>query len=469
MPNSHADLQATLNHAADAATQAAGWMRAHSDQIARLLLALADALDQSKQLLIATAAIETNLLPAELEPELVRTIANLRSFSVLAARYPHASASVGGLQRVFCSLGPVAVFGASNFPLAYGYLGTDASSALAACCPVIVKAHPLQPRTYGLQAQIAAEVITKLALPPGVLQLIENHSHDTQVLGTALVAHPQIRAVGFTGSIQGGLALQRVTMQRPLPIPFYGELGSVNPQIILPEALVANAQGLASALAGSLIARAGQQCTCPGVWIVMEAAKSPHAWTAWCRSLREVLEQAPARALLAPHITKAYLTACERWRRTPGVSIVFDPPPNPSPSPTSIVRPCLLQTDWQTALNYPHLLEENFGPAAMIIHCDSPLQVQQMLDRIGGSLVASLWTDPASLQGPLSTALLTWRDTLAQQAGRVVLQGVPTGVQVSPLMHHGGPHPASTRPESTAVGDQAVFRWLRPVTLQNWV
>lgn len=461
-------------HACKLASDATVWMDLHPEPVAAWMLQVADALLQQRPQLIQTAAAETHLFPSELEPELLRTALNLRSFAVLASRRETVGEYKGrenfgtNLQRslrlVHVPLGPVAVIGASNFPLAYGYLGTDATSALAAGCPVIVKSHPLQPRTYALQAQIARQAADRLGLPAGVLQLLEGPVESTLERGTALVIHPSIRAVGFTGSLQGGRALERLAQQRTVPIPFFGELGSVNPQLILPGALNTEGRVIARTLTQSLIARAGQQCTCPGLWIILNPEANVQTLEAFLSSARDVLATAPARRLLSPAIARAFRNTCQSWLATPGVTLVFAPDFTTgirSQDANDPVQPCLALADAQTVRSNPRLLEENFGPAALIVNCQSPREVEELLQAIGGTLVASLWHGDCEPPD-------NWPRLLTHIAGRVVLQGVPTGVQVSPLMQHGGPFPASTRPESSAVGDRAVTRWQRPVALQGW-
>jgi NADP-dependent aldehyde dehydrogenase len=330
---------------------------------------------------------------------------------------------------------------------------------------VIVKSHPLQPRTYALQAEIARRAAHDLQVPEGVMQLLDGPVESTHALGVELVSHPLIRAIGFTGSVQGGLALQRVAQQRSSPVPFFGELGSVNPQLILPHALTELGPSIAAMLSQSLIARAGQQCTCPGVWIILHEDPDSDCHQAFYRAASDLLMQSPPRRLLSPAIGRAYQQTCQAWLNTLGVFAIFTHAHAASSSHAdhqdALVRPLLAQARADLVLNCRSLLDENFGPAALIVTCQTAHEVHQVLEAIGGTLVASLWAGPGDMLEP-------WPATLAQIAGRVVLHGVPTGVRVSPSMQHGGPFPASTRPDSSAVGDRSILRWQRPVTIQGW-
>jgi NADP-dependent aldehyde dehydrogenase len=400
------------------------------------LHALCDALTGAREQILAVAAAETGLTEARLTAELERTTGQLR---LLADRIATAGAAVvspaaaaGGADVVLIRVpvGPVAVFAASNFPLAFGVLGGDTAAALAAGCPVVVKAHPAQPRTADLLAGVATAV-----LPEGVFRLV----HGGAEVSLALVRDPAIRAVAFTGSPSGGRALMDAAAARPDPIPVYAEMGSLNPVFVLPSALPDPAwpATLAAAVTGS----AGQLCTKPGLVVVPPDAEEFVAAFGAAVATAEPFERMLTPAMAAAHA---------EWRaRAAGHGMVTA---GGSPRHAFTVEVDKLDGE---------LLEEHFGPAAVILRTPAE-RYGEVAAALQGSLTATILADP---HDGLLPGLLA---DLVPLAGRVVLNGVPTGVAVCDAMQHGGPWPATGNPLHTSVGTRAVDRFLRPVALQGF-
>jgi NADP-dependent aldehyde dehydrogenase len=352
------------------------------------------------------------------------------------------------LRRMLRPLGPVAVFGASNFPLAYSVAGGDTASALAAGCPVVVKGHPAHPGTGEMVAAAVSRAVAKVGLHPGTFSFLHSGGERDLAVGTELVSHPAIKAVGFTGSPVGGMALVRLAASRSDPIPVFAEMGSVNPVVILPGALAANPADLAGKLAASATASYGQMCTCPGL---IFAVQSP-AFDALKVALSAAFAAAKPAPMLSPRVRDGYLRRLGDNAHTSGVEILA--------GSESQASPALLAVDAATFIASPGLHEECFGPAAILVACRSVAEMLEAAAHIPGSLTATLWADA-------SDDASRFVDLLTQRAGRFIVNGVPTGVEVSPAMVHSGPMPACNRPDTTAVGPQAIRRWCRPVCYQN--
>jgi NADP-dependent aldehyde dehydrogenase len=346
-------------------------------------------------------------------------------------------------------LGPVAMFSASNFPFAFSVLGGDTASALAAGCPVVVKAHSghllLSNRVFGLIQQVLAAQ----GLPAGLVGMIQGGGND---VGVRLVRHPAIAAGAFTGSTRGGAALQAEASARPRPIPFYGELGSINPVIALPSVLAAKGSELAATLAGSITMGCGQFCTSPGVIVLFKGAESD----AFVAQLRSGLVAQQPHAMLTPGMRGALDAGVAHLLESGAQALVHEPGTATAP------RPFLAEVQAAEFIARPALREEVFGPASLIVWVDSVAQALQVLQAVGGSLTVTLWGAEAETED--SRALV--RGAMAI-AGRVLFAGVPTGVAVTAGQQHGGPWPSSTQPMTTSVGDAALDRFLRPVALQD--
>jgi len=446
-----------VNEAMNCAGAAAPvWSQTAPELRARFLETIAAEMEALASDLIQTAIQETNLDEARLNGERMRTTGQLRMYAAMLREGSWVEAAIDtalearpDLRKMYTALGPVVVFGASNFPLAYSTAGGDTASALAAGCPVVVKAHPAHPRTSLLVAGAIDRAAAACNVPEGVFQHIEDEGFET---GKALVVHPQTRAVGFTGSLSGGMALHGYAQQRPDPIPVFAEMGSVNPMLVLPEAVSKRGEAIAQACAGSITLGMGQFCTNPGLMLGID-----------CRGLRHFIEvlgqhitQSKSAPMLHPGIQQSYT---EKLSKTLGSKGVFLAGQADAAAPSAAVA-------WVSGddfLQNPHLHEEVFGPFSLMVLCKDAAQLAQALDALGGQLTCSLWAEPEDLQ-----AMPELLDITRRKAGRIVLNGVPTGVAVAPAMTHGGPFPASTDSRFTAVGIHAVRRWVRPVSFQNF-
>lgn len=454
---------AGIDQAARASAAAADAFAATSAaQRAELLRALAAALETDREALVALADRESGLGLPRLNGELDRTTFQLRGFAdVLERGDAHAvvdDAAIAGappagrprLTRVRVPLGPVAMFAASNFPFAFSVLGGDTASALAAGCPVVVKAHPAHPGLSRRTAALAQQVVAAQGLPSGVFQFVEGGAID---VGVALVKAPAIAAVAFTGSFKGGTALAKIAAERPRPIPFYGELGSVNPLVVLPAALATNSDELAGTLAASICLGAGQFCTSPGVVVVPAGA----AGDGFVHAFAQALKALQPHAMLSAGIRATFDRGVAQWRAAPQLKPLLD-----EASDGIAPRPFLAEAQAADFIASPALHEEVFGAAALVVRVASTDETVSVLKAVGGSLTVTLWGAEADSD---DTRRLVRAAT--QVAGRVLFSGVPTGVAVTAAQQHGGPYPASTQPFTTSVGYAALDRFLRPVALQD--
>ena len=458
--NIPADIDA-LARAAHAAF--AAWGASDAATRAALLRGLADALEANRERLVPLADEETHLGPVRLNGEFDRTAFQLRGFATQVeqgAAFTSTDdpavpgAPPGGhphLLRTRVPLGPVAMFAASNFPFAFSVLGGDTASALAAGCPVVVRAHSGHPGLSREVAALAAGVVAAQGLPSGVFGLVDRPGND---VGAALVAHPLITAAAFTGSVRGGLALEKIAQARPRPIPFFGELGSVNPVVALPAALATRGDELAKGLAGSITMGCGQFCTSPGVILVPTGADGD----AFVAALVAALRSAPTHAMLTPQMRAGFEAGRAAWAAHPALQALLAEPAAEGALP----RPFLAQVEAATFIADAHLHEEVFGPAALVVRVADTAQAIDVLRAVGGTLTVTIWgADEAS---EANTALVR---AAAQVAGRVLFAGFPTGVAVTAGQQHGGPFPSSTQPVTTSVGWAAMDRFLRPVALQD--
>ncbi|MDP2018025.1 aldehyde dehydrogenase (NADP(+)) [Hydrogenophaga sp.] len=459
-------LRASTPEDIDMAAQAAfaafdTWGSSTGAQRAGLLNALAAALEADREALVALADVETALGTARLNGELDRTAFQLRRFADIAtggvpfdrlddpavAGAPPVGHPAMVLQRV--PLGPVAMFAASNFPFAFSVLGGDTASALAAGCPVVVKAHPGHPllsqRVFGL----IQGVLKAQGLPAGLVGLVQGAGVE---VGVALVRHPLIAAGAFTGSTRGGAALQAEANARARPIPFYGELGSINPVVALPAALQARGAELATTLAGSIVQGCGQFCTNPGLIVLIDGAEADTFVT----QLITALATQQPHAMLTTGMRRAFDAGVARFVEHGAQPLVQQPGSAQAPGPQ------LLQVSAEKFLQQSALHDEVFGPSSLIVRAASHAEALAVLAAVGGSLTVTVWGADTESD---DTRLLV-RGAMAI-AGRVLFAGVPTGVAVTAAQQHGGPWPASTAPMTTSVGDAALQRFLRPVSLQD--
>ena len=427
---------------------------------AALLRAAADGVESRAAELIAAADAETALGVPRLTGELARVAYQFRFFAdivddgaflgvVIDEPDPSATPPRPALRRWKVPIGTVAVFAASNFPFAFSVPGGDTASALAAGCPVVVKAHPDHPQTSELAAATIREAAVKVGLPADVLTLIQGYQ-----AGADLVRHPLIAAVGFTGSIPGGRALFDLAAARPSPIPFYGELGSLNPVLITERAAETRPAEIAAGLVASYTLGQGQFCTKPGL-VLVPAGQAGDALT---RSARETAAEAAPGALLDARMREHFLAGFAARAAAPGVRTLAAAAAAPSDDAPQAVRAGLLEVD--AADLGGDLLEECFGPVTVLVRYRDAADAETVLSSLGGNLTATLHAESGE---PDAAA---WLTRLSRFAGRVVFGGWPTGVAVAPAMTHGGPYPATTTP-TTSVGGTAIDRWLRPVTYQT--
>jgi len=350
------------------------------------------------------------------------------------------------LRKMNVPLGPVVVFGASNFPFAYSTLGGDVASALAAGCPVIVKAHPMHPHTSELSARIILAVAREMGLPDGVFSHLQAIDYK---VGEALVLHPQVKAVGFTGSIQGGTALLQLANSRLVPIPVYAEMGSSNPMVFTTGALTNRGESIAKEVAASIALSAGQFCTSPGLLFMIDSDASGE----FLSTLTSLLQQTESQVMLHPGIYKQYDR--QAGQQLKGSEILVN-----GLRSSNKIQPSLVKIGGKQFIKEPGRAEEVFGSFATAVVCASEAELYACLNALSGQLTASLYIESQENGAALMLALQRF-------AGRIIVNGVPTGVAVATAMQHGGPFPSSSVPSSTAVGADAIQRFMRPVCFQN--
>lgn len=430
---------------------------------AAFLEAIADNIEALGDALIDRAVAETGLPRARIQGERGRTCGQLRTFArtvragewldvrVDTAQPERQPLPRADLRQRHLPLGPVAVFGASNFPLAFSVAGGDTASALAAGCPVIVKAHGAHPGTSELVGRALAKAVEDCGLPQGVFSLLYGSGTD---VGIALVTDPRIKAVGFTGSRSGGLALTHAAQARPEPIAVYAEMSSINPVYLFPGALQARAEGLAQGFVASLTLGAGQFCTNPGLVIAIEGS----ALQRFIATASELLRGCAAQTMLTPGIFNAYETGVAALTEHAHVAAKGQAAEGPNQGQAH-----LFVTQARAFLSNEHLQAEVFGAASLVVVCASDAEVRQVSEHLEGQLTATLHVDEADL-----ARAKTLLPVLERKAGRLLVNGWPTGVEVCDAMVHGGPFPATSDSRSTSVGTAAILRFLRPVCYQDF-
>ena len=454
---------ALVDRAAEAAEEAF-WSYGYSsrEERAAFLDRIADEIEARAEAITEIGTAETGLPVARLQGERGRTTGQLRLFAshiragdyldrrhdpALPDRQPAPRPEIRLVQR---PVGPVAVFGASNFPLAFSTAGGDTAAALAAGCPVIVKGHSAHPGTAEIVAEAVHAAIAACGVHPGVFSLIQGGRRD---VGTALVTHPRIKAVGFTGSLAGGRALFDLCAQRPEPIPVFGELGSVNPMFLLPNAMAARADSLGAGWAASLTMGAGQFCTNPGIAVVVDGADADCFTEATAAALAKVGPQ----VMLTEGIARAFREGQARFQSRNTVRPVYE-----TTSEGRSANPNLYEISGAHFLADHAVSEEVFGPLGLIVRVGAMEEMMSIASALDGQLTATLHMDPKDTAD--ARRLLP---VLERKAGRVLANGFPTGVEVVDSMVHGGPYPASTNFGATSVGTMAIRRFLRPVSFQN--
>ncbi|WP_426164552.1 aldehyde dehydrogenase (NADP(+)) [Pseudoduganella sp. R-31] len=430
---------------------------------AAFLEAVASNIDALGATLTERAMAETGLPQARLEGERGRTVNQLRLFAkvVRDGHWQHATLDSALPQRTpprpdlrlrKIAVGPVAVFGASNFPLAFSVAGGDTASALAAGCPVVVKAHAAHPGTSELVARAVQKAVADCGMPEGVFSMIHG---DGRVVGQALVANPSIKAVGFTGSRQGGTALMRTAAARHEPIPVYAEMSSINPVFMLPAVLAANAEALGAAFVESLTMGVGQFCTNPGLVIGVAGPD----FDRFAAAAAAALQPKGAGTMLTAGIHKAYESGVGRLSDAAGVKLLAL---GQQEGAGCAAQAALFRVDAETFVASHALQEEVFGPASVLIACRDEAEMLRLAASLEGQLTATVHC--TADDHPLAGRLLP---TLERKAGRVLFNGFPTGVEVCHAMVHGGPFPATSDTRTTSVGATAIERFLRPVSYQN--
>jgi 2,5-dioxopentanoate dehydrogenase len=433
--------------------------RAHFlEEIAQAILDIGDEL-------IERAMAETGLPRGRIEGERGRTAGQLRLFATVVREGSWIEARIdpaqpnrtplprSDLRQRHIALGPVAVFGASNFPLAFSVAGGDTASALAAGCPVVVKAHPAHPGTSELVGRAVQAAVKRCGLPEGVFSMLFGQGND---IGVALVTDPRIQAVGFTGSRSGGIALMKAAAARPEPIPVYAEMSSINPVFLLPRALAARADAIGRAFVGSVTLGAGQFCTNPGLVMALDG---PDLET-FLASAAAALAAAPAATMLTPSIVKAYQSGIDRLEANPDITRAAQGKPQSGPAEG---RAALFVTTAAAFAADPAMEEEVFGAASLIVRCPDIATMQALAEKLEGQLTATIQMEADDLAD--ARKLLP---TLERRVGRILVNGYPTGVEVSSAMVHGGPYPATSDGRTTSVGTLAIRRFLRPVCYQDF-
>ncbi len=465
-PTFGAGTPADVNTACTLAAEAFDTFRAVSlEQRALFLEAIADGIVALGDTLIDRVMAESGLPRPRLEGERGRTAGQLRLFAsiVRSGRFlsptfdtalPDRTPPRPDLRSQMIPLGPVAVFGASNFPLAFSVAGGDTAAALAAGCPVIVKAHPLHLGASELVGHVIQQAVAAARLPQGVFSLLIDDAANT--VSTALVQHPAIAAVAFTGSRRVGRILVDLAAHRPIPIPVFAEMSGINPVFLLPSALHQRADTIAQALIDSVTLGVGQFCTKPGIVIGIAGPAFDRFRAAAIASL----EARSAATMLAPGIQHAYTRGLDHWQADTDVQLLSVGSPA---APNSCGgQPRLYATTARHFLQTPALLEEVFGPTALLIECSDIEELVTIANHLDGQLTATLQMDQ-----PDTATARRLLPILERKAGRILVNGFPTGVEVSYAMVHGGPFPATSDSRSTSVGAMAINRFLRPVCYQN--
>jgi 2,5-dioxopentanoate dehydrogenase len=465
-PAFHEATEEEIGCAAEAAVDAWNVGRVPAEQLASALERIAGLILELDSELLDRASQETGLPLDRLAGERARTVGQLRLFAGLArdgswcdARIDQAlpdrkPAPRPDLRRMLVPLGPIAVWAASNFPLAFSVAGGDTASALAAGNPVIVKAHPGHPGTSEMVAGAIARALEETGLPPGMFSMIHGVAPETSLL---LVRHPAIRAGAFTGSLRAGRALYDAAAERPHSIPFFAEMGSLNPMVVLPRALEQRGEEIAKGLFQSVTLGSGQFCTCPGVVFAVDAPG--------LENFRDVLRRQFMDARPAVMLTRAiqagFATGACRVSELNGVRTTTAT--THSAVDHTEVKPTLFEVSAETLEEHPELVEELFGPSTVVVVCESEGTLHRAIQGLPGSLTATIHATDIDLESHREVVTV-----LQRKAGRLIFNGFPTGVEVSSAMQHGGPYPATSDPRFTSVGTAAIQRFARPVCFQNF-
>jgi len=456
-----------LNVAADVADEAfAIFSKTAGRERARFLRTIADGIEAAAAEIVERAHLETALPEARLKGEAARTINQLRLFAQVVEEGSWVNARIdpaqperkplprSDIRSMMRPLGPVAVFGASNFPLAFSVAGGDTAAALAAGNPVIVKAHHAHPGTSEMVGQVIARAANECRLPAGVFALLFGPGAE---IGAALVEHPKVKAVGFTGSLAGGKALMERAAARPEPIPCFMEMSSVNPVFVLPEALNSRAPQIASGLFASVTLGVGQFCTKPGLVFLPHNANAE----AFLDDLKKHVEQGATSPMLTEGIAKSYRKGVEGRGKQSGVETLARA--SADGGGTSYAMPVVFEIQGSELVRDPELAGEIFGPTALVIRYESREELIALARGLEGQLTATLHGSEGDL-----AAFADLIAILERKAGRLIVNGFPTGVEVCHAMVHGGPYPATSDSRATSVGTYSIYRFVRPVCYQDF-
>jgi NADP-dependent aldehyde dehydrogenase len=458
------DVDEAASLAARAFAQYCQWP---AQKRAALLRRIAELFETNAPAIIERASQETALPTARLQGESARTCGQLRLFASLLeagwwldARVDHGDPNRKPLPKpdvrsMLIPLGPVAVFSSSNFPLAFSVAGGDTASALAAGCPILVKPHQGHLGTSELVGAVITQAARESGAPEGLFSMLFGPGRE---VGLALVKHPLIKAVGFTGSRAGGRALMDVAAARPEPIPVYAEMGSINPVFLLPGAVASSAESLASGLHGSVTLGVGQFCTNPGLIFIQ---RGPSA-DLLLQKLQTLMQATLPGTMLTPSICAEYHEGVQKFSKVSGVKLLSNTGSGKAPKEGEACA-ALFTTDATTFLANDSLMAEVFGPSTLIVECSSRSEMLAAAEKLEGQLTATVHGTPDEL--PNYGDLLK---ILQMKAGRLVCNGFPTGVEVCHAMNHGGPYPATADGRSTSVGTRAIERFTRPVCYQNF-
>lgn len=450
-----------INKAAEKAAKAFDAYKSKSDkERAGFLRAIADEMERIAEDLKAIYRQESGLPEGRSNGEFARTTGQLRAFAKMLEEGSWVEAIISNpegkpdIRRMQVPFGPVAVFGASNFPFAFSTAGGDTASALASGSPVIVKSHPLHSGTGELVASAIIKAAKKTGMPDGVFSNLNSQGIE---VGKLLVTHPKVKAVGFTGSFKAGSALVELGANRPEPIPVYAEMGSVNPVVVLPSALAKKGQYWAEQYAGSVTAGSGQFCTNPGLILGIDGEDLE----SFVKGLGQALQEVVPTVMLHPNIKAQYEDSKSAMLKESGHSNVAE---FTGDVEANFAKQQVITVDGKTFLENKNFHKEVFGPFSVVVKCKNKEELTTILSHLEGQLTGTILNAEESELHEFSDTI----DALAHKVGRLIYNNVPTGVEVCAAMTHGGPFPATSNSKFTSVGLTAVQRWVRPISYQDW-
>ena len=461
--------EASTNEVNQATELASGAYRTYSkisgEKKAVFLRTIAEEIEALGDELLQVYSSESGFPNGRAMGERGRTLGQLRAFAnhIEAGNWVDASIDTAqpdrqplpkvDLRKMNVALGPVVVFGASNFPFAFSTAGGDTAAALAAGCPVIVKSHPMHAATGEMVSSAVIKAVEKTGMPNGVFSNLNSSGIE---IGQALVLHPKVKAVGFTGSINGGRALYDLAAKRKEPIPVFAEMGSINPVVLLPKALKNRAETIAQTYAGSITLGSGQFCTNPGLIIGVKS----EGLTNFVNTLAKEIVKIEPSCMLHPNIAGAYETNKANAIAQSGLKVLAGYENEVEPN---FARQVVTTVEGETFLNNPTLHHEVFGPFSLVVQCQNIEQLEDVISNLEGQLTGTIISDDNEIVKHSKIV-----NALQNRVGRIIFNGVPTGVEVCPSMHHGGPYPASTDSRFTAVGVDSIKRFVRPFSYQDW-